>query len=99
MSDRIRVDAQVLRTVADQHDDVAATIADAQQTSTDIDAAVSTYGPIMHQVKAAVGDLLAQRDTALNEHATTHRNAADLLRRQASTFTDVDESSAERLRL
>ncbi|MDA2893416.1 type VII secretion target [Mycolicibacterium sp. BiH015] len=99
MTDQIRVEAQVLRNVADQHDEVAATIGDAQQASADIHAAVSTYGPIMHQVKAAVADLLAQRDTALSEHATTHRSAADLLRRQATAFTDVDESSAERLRL
>jgi hypothetical protein len=50
-------------------------------------------------VKAAVADVLGQRDTTLLEQANTHRSAADVLRREAANFTSADELNAERLRL
>ena len=48
----------------------------------DIYAAVSSYGPIMHQVKAAVADVLAARDARWRAHADAHRGAAENLRAQ-----------------
>jgi hypothetical protein len=99
MTDRIEITPTVLRAVADQHDEVAEHITVAQSAGAEIAAAVASYGPIMYQVKAAAADLLRARDAALGEHAATHRNAADLLRRAAATFTSEDELNAERLRL
>jgi Excreted virulence factor EspC, type VII ESX diderm len=99
MNDRIEITPTVLRAVADQHDEAAEHITVAQSAGADIQAAVASYGPIMHQVKAAAADLLRQRDAALGEHAATHRSAADLLRRAAADFTSADELNAERLRL
>jgi hypothetical protein len=99
MNDRIQITPAVLREVADQHDEVAERIATAQSAGSEIHAAVASYGPIMHQVKAAAADLLNQRDAALAEHAATHRSAADVLRREAGNFTSADELNAERLRL
>lgn len=99
MNDRIQISPEVLRAVADHHDDVADRIAAARLAGADIQAAVSSYGPIMHRVKAAVADLLGERDAALLEHDRTHRTAADLLRREAANFTTADELNAERLRL
>jgi Excreted virulence factor EspC, type VII ESX diderm len=99
MNDRIQIDPTVLRAVADQHDEVAERIATAQSAGTEISAAVASYGPIMHRVKAAAADLLNDRDAALGAHAATHRSAADVLRREAANFTSADELNAERLRL
>ncbi len=99
MTDRIQITPAVLHAVADQHDEVAEHIAIAQSAGSEIGAAVATYGPIMHRVKAAAADLLSQRDATLAEHAATHRSAADLLRRAAANFTSADELDAERLRL
>jgi hypothetical protein len=98
MNDRIQISPEVMRAVADHHDEVADKIAQARLAGDQIQEAVSSYGPIMHQVKAAVADLLGQRDAALLEHDTTHRTAADVLRREASNFTSADELNAERLR-
>jgi hypothetical protein len=99
MIDPIHVSPQVMRDVADRHDEVAEAIGAARRAGDDIHAAVSTYGPIMHQVKAAVSDLLGQRDAALLEHDRTHRDAAAALRREATVFAAGDEDNAERLRL
>jgi hypothetical protein len=99
MTDRIEITPAVLRTVADQHDEVAERIVTAQSAGAEISAAVATYGPIMHRVKAATADVLAQRDATLAEQAATHRGTADLLRRAAANFTSADELNAERLRL
>jgi hypothetical protein len=99
MTDRIQITPEVMRAVADQHDEVADKIDEVRVAGTDIHAAVSSYGPIMHQVKAAVTDLLASREAALLSVQNTHRNTADNLRRQATNFTATDELNAERLRL
>jgi F0F1-type ATP synthase membrane subunit b/b' len=99
MTDRIQITPEVLRAVADRHDEVADKIAAARAAGAEISAAVASYGPIMHQVKAAVADVLGQRDAALLAHDTTHRSAADALRREATNFTSADELNAERLRI
>ena len=99
MTDRIQISPEVMRAVADHHDEVADKIADARQAGAAIDEAVTSYGPIMHRVKAAAADLLSQRDAALLAHDATHRSAADALRREAENFVSADEQDAERLRL
>jgi anti-sigma factor RsiW len=48
----------------------------------------------MHQVKAAVGDVVLDRDTALAEHAARHRNASDDLRKGAAAYVSQDEQNA-----
>jgi hypothetical protein len=98
MTEPIHVSPAVMREVADRHDEVAEQIRAARLAGDDIHAAVNTYGPIMHQVKAAVSDLLGQRDAALLEHDRTHRDAAEALRREATAFATGDELNAERLR-
>jgi hypothetical protein len=99
MSEPIHISAAVLHEVADGHDQVADTIAAARAAGAEIAAAVSSYGPIMHQVKAAVADVLAEREAALLEHDNRHRLAADELRRQARAYVDTDETNAGRLTL
>lgn len=99
MNDRIQINPEVLRTVADHHDEVADKIAAARLAGAEIQAAAASFGPIMHQVKAAVADVLGRRDAALLALDSTHRTAADLLRREATNFTNADELNAERLRL
>lgn len=99
MNDDVRISAAVMNEVADRHDEVADRISAARQASEGIHAAVSSYGPIMHRFKAAVADVLVQRDEALLAHDQTHRRAAEALRREAIGFTAVDEQNAERLRL
>ena len=73
MTDPIHIDPEVMRTVANQHDDVADQIAPAREASTEILAAVNTFGPIMHQFKSAVSDLMVNRDAALLHHEHTQR--------------------------
>ena len=101
MSDvnQVRIDPAVLHRVAEDHDTVAGVVEQARAAGPDIAAAVSTYGPIMYQVKAAVSEVLQKRDTALGEHRDTHRALADDLRLQAANFMAVDEANADRLRL
>jgi len=95
----VKIDPAVLHAVADDHDGVAASVEAARAAGPDIAAAVASYGPIMHQFKAAVGDLLTARDTALGEHGDEHRAAAETLRREAAKYVAVDEDNADRLRL
>lgn len=99
MSNPINVTPEVMRTVANQHDDIADQIAPAREASAEILAAVNSFGPIMHQFKSAVSDLMVNRDAALLDHEHTHRGAAAGLRREASNFVAVDENSAENLRV
>jgi hypothetical protein len=99
MSEPIQISAAVLHEVANGHDQVADTIAAARAAGPEISAAVASYGPIMYQVKAAVADVLAEREAALLEHDNRHRLAADELRRQARNYVDTDETNAERLKL
>lgn len=98
MADSIKIDPQVLREVGDQHDLVADHIAAARHAGEDIGAAVAGYGPIMHEVKAAVADVLAEREAALLDHENAHRSAADALRAHAAAFAEQEALNAERLR-
>src|ERR1700682_4968098 len=95
MNEPIRINADVLREVAGGHDEVARIVEDARSRGSDILAAVESFGPIMHEVKAAVGDLLLDRDNALAEHSTRHRNASDELHRAANAYTDSDDQNAQ----
>src|SRR3954468_24901018 len=99
MSEPVHVSPQLLRDIANRHEEVVEQIAAARAARADILAAVATYGPIMHRVKAAVADVLAQRDMALGQHDATHRNAAAALRAATGNFVSQDELNAERLRL
>lgn len=98
MTEPIRINPQVLREVASGHDEVARMVEAAREHGGDILAAVQSYGPIMHEFKAAVGDLLLDRDNALAEHASRHRIASDELHRAAHTYTDVDDRNAQQIR-
>lgn len=98
MTEPIRINPQVLREVAGGHDEVASIVEAARERGGDILAAVQSYGPIMHEVKAAVGDLLIDRDNALAEHAGRHRTASVDLHRAAHTYTDVDDANAQQIR-
>ena len=99
MADSVRIDPEVLREVATQHDAVADQISAARAAGDEIDSAVSTYGPIMHQVKAAVADVLAERDAALLEHGAAHRAVADELRRHAVAVSEVEAENVKRFDL
>ena len=99
MNDRIQISPEVMRAVADQHDEVADRLDEVRAAGAEIHAAVASYGPIMHQVKAAVADLLGNREATLLSVQSTHRNTADNLRLQAANFVATDELNAERLRL
>jgi hypothetical protein len=99
MDDRIKISPEVMRAVADQHDEVADRLDQVRSAGDEIHAAVASYGPIMHQVKAAVADVLGNREATLLSVQDTHRSAADNLRRHAANFVATDELNAERLRL
>ena len=99
MADSVRINPEVLREVATQHDAVADQISAARTAGDDIYTAVSTYGPIMHEVKAAVADVLAERDAALLEHGSAHRAVADELRRHAAAVSEVEAENVKRLDL
>lgn len=98
MADAIRIIPSVLQEVAGGHEEVAHIVDAAKERSGDILAAVQSLGPIMHEVKAAVSDLLADRDTALSEHATRHRNVSTELRVASATYTHVDDQNAGQVR-
>lgn len=98
MADAIRIIPSVLREVASGHDDVARMVDAARERSGDILAAAQSLGPIMHEVKAAVSDLLADRDTALTDHATRHRNVSTELRVGSATYTQTDDDNAAPIR-
>jgi excreted virulence factor EspC (type VII ESX diderm) len=99
MADPVRIDPDVLREVATQHDAVADQISAARTAGEDIYAAVSTCGPIMHRVKVAVADVLAERDAALLEHGAAHRAVADELRRHAVAVSEVEAENVKRFNL
>ena len=98
MPEPIRIDPAVLREVAAGHEEVAAIVQDARDRGGDIMAAVESYGPIMHEVKSAVADVLLDRDTALAQHINRHRNASDELQRGALEYTAADDHNAQEIR-
>ncbi|KPN56038.1 type VII secretion target [Mycobacterium intracellulare] len=98
MTEPIHIDPQVLREVAAGHEEVARIVEAARDRGGDILAAVQTLGPIMHEVKAAVSDLLIDRENALTDHATRHRNAGSDLMAAAHSYTDVDEQNRQQIR-
>jgi hypothetical protein len=95
----IRITPALLTQVASRHDSVADEIAVARSAGSDILAAVATHGPIMHQFKAAAGEVVARRDAAFADHEAAHRAAADNLRSIATRFSDQEEINASELRL
>jgi Excreted virulence factor EspC, type VII ESX diderm len=97
MSEPIRITPSVLREVAGNHDEVARTLDEARQKGADIHAAAQTLGPIMHQVKSAVSDVLAEREEAFVNHAARHRAASNELHSAANIYTSVDEQNASDL--
>lgn len=98
MTEPIRINPAVLREVAANHEDVARIVDDARARGADIAAAVESYGPIMHQVKSAVGDLLLDRDTALADHSARHRAAGDELHRAVHLYINTDDENSEHFR-
>ncbi|HZA08996.1 type VII secretion target [Mycobacterium sp.] len=98
MGEPIKIEPRVLREVGDQHVEVAEHIAAARRAADDIGAAVSSYGPIMHEVKAAVAEILTEREAALRQHEHMHRGAADALHTSAAGFAEQEEINAERLK-
>ncbi len=99
MIDHIRIEPEVLCTVAGRHDEAADIIARSRLAGTDIAGALRSYGPIMHRTKAAATDILTLRDAELRAHDSRHRDAADALRRAAVSFAAAEDDNAERLRL
>ena len=97
MDEPIKIDPQVLHQVGKMHDQVADHIATARQAGPEIGAAVSSFGPIMHELKAAVADILTDREAALLDHESVHRNTADALRVHAAAFADQEAINTERL--
>ncbi len=95
----IRITPALLNAVAAQHESVADEIAVARSAGSEILAAVATHGPIMHQFKAAAGDVVQRREAAFADHETAHRAAADNLRSIAARFSDQEEVNAAELRL
>lgn len=99
MDDKLITNPQVLGVVAAGHEEVAGHIDAARDRGADIHAAVESYGPIMHEVKDAVFDLLLDRDNALAHHADRHRAASDELNRAAHLFDAKNKEAAARLKL
>jgi len=98
MTEPIHIDPQVLREVAAGHEEVARMVEAARDRGGDILAAVQSLGPIMHEVKAAVSDLLVERETALTDHAIRHRNASTELVAASHSYTDLDEQNRQQIR-
>jgi excreted virulence factor EspC (type VII ESX diderm) len=96
-SEPIHIDPRVLVDVAGKHDEVAGLVDSARERGGDISAAVESLGAIMHEVKAAVGDLLLERDTALASHANQHRAASNELHKAVHVYTNEDEQNAQRI--
>lgn len=99
MAESIRITPSVCQEVGNHHDEVADQIRGARQAGADISAAVASCGPIMHQFKAAVADVLADRDTALLDHEETHRAAASALRIHAHGVEATEADNERQLRL
>jgi hypothetical protein len=97
MTEPIKTDADVMREVADGHDEVIRHLEAARERGGDILAAVETFGPIMHQVKATVSDLLTDRDDGLAAHAARHSAAGDELRRGAALYVETDQRNAAQI--
>ncbi len=95
----IRITPALLTQVASRHDSVADEIAVARNAGSDIIAAVATHGPIMHQFKAAAGEVVQRRDAAFADHEAAHRAMADNLRSIAAKFRDQEELNAAEIRL
>lgn len=95
---QVHIEPRVFHAVAAQHEAVADAVDGARAAGADIHAAVAGYGPIMHQVKAAVADVLAAREEALGAHSATHRAAAENLRAAAAGYVAADEAGAEGIR-
>jgi hypothetical protein len=98
MPDHIRIEPDVWHAVAARHDDAADIIARSRLAGPDIADALGTYGPILHQTKAAAADILMLRDAELHAHDRSHRDAADALRRAAAGFASTEDHNAEWLR-
>src|SRR5687767_13938881 len=99
MTDDIRVEPDVWRMVARRHEEAADVIARSRLAGPEIAGALRSYGPIMHQTKAAATDILTLRDAELRAHDGSHREAAETLRRAAAAFAVTENHNAERLRL
>jgi hypothetical protein len=93
----IRTTPSVLQEVASNHLDVADAIDAARMQGPEIHSAVQTLGPIMHQVKGAAADLLAERDDALTHHANRHRAASNELIRAMHSYKAADDDNRAEL--
>ncbi|MCP5984759.1 type VII secretion target, partial [Klebsiella pneumoniae] len=76
-----------------QHDDIASTVAQARLAGSEISFASESLGPIMHQVKAAVADLLPVRDAALQQHEARHTQLAAAARNTTQILQGAEEDA------
>ncbi|MUL48337.1 hypothetical protein FZI85_27475 [Mycobacterium sp. CBMA293] len=98
MTEPLKLTPSVLREVAEGHGDVANLVDTAREAGGDILAAVESFGPLFHGVKAAVGDIVADRSEKLGTHAARHRLAADELHKSAHRMINTDDDQAANLR-
>ncbi len=97
--DSVRIDPTVLREMANNDDAVIEKLMTARDKSSDIAAALTSYGPIMHQTKAAVNEILASRDHGYAARIAAHDTAAQELRNHANGVAEVEEVNVQELRL
>ncbi len=79
---------------ANQHDEIAATVWTAKLAGADIGASAHSLGPIMHELKAAVAELLPVRDARLQKHYEARSELAATMRTTVNTAVATNEDAA-----
>lgn len=94
MTQPITTDPDLMRRIANDHEDIACQIASTRSVAEQIAPAVATWGNIMWRTKAAVTELLARHDQSLLEEAGQHWRMAEQLRAHAAAFEAADDANA-----
>ena len=98
MADRIHVEPDTLREVADQHQQASEYLRTVPSSHAAIQASLDSLGPIFGELREAGRELLEHRRLCYEQQADDHAGLADHLRTAATVWEQNEQDAAAMFR-
>lgn len=98
MAERIHVEPDTLREVADQHQQASECLRTVPSSHAAIQESLDSLGPIFRELREAACELLERRRLCYEQQADDHAALADHLRTSAAVWEQSEQDAAARFR-
>ena len=98
MADRIHVEPDTLREVADQHQQASEHLRAIPSSHPAIQESLDSLGPIFSELREAGRELLEHRRLCYEQQADDHAGLADHLRTSATVWEENEQDAAAKFR-